>query len=304
MKDKARLKALEDYAREVEQGLPFAEDFINKDSNIEKNALRARSLAEDSLAQQVLKNTGIPIPDTSAPVKTQEDFMAQIFKERYPELEPNIRILPDEKIQRIVGQQTSGYYQPETEFKKPEIVINENELKRGGTVKGIGTLFHEAGHQYDDKILKASTDELDLETLRKLVREGVDLKNMDPAEVYELYGAKHHAKIPNLREGTYGLGALKSYLKSGTFKGLAPVLAKGAGAVAGGALSLAAEAADVEEEGSALEQAALMREISDRKAKEQILNNIPEQNRKAVEQDLDERSLGLRRTALKDLIRK
>lgn len=232
MVDKARLKALEDYAKEVEQGLPFAEGYINKDSNIEKNALRARSLAEDSLAQQVLKNTGIPIPDDTAPTGKKADFLSRVFKERYPELEPNIKVLPDEKISSIIGHPMAGFYQPETEFKKPEIVVNESEFKRGGAVKGLGTMLHEAGHQYDDKILKAATDELDLETLRKLVRQGVDLKNMDPAQVYELYAAKHHAQIPKLREGTYGLGALKSYLKSGTFKALPIIGTAAAGAAA------------------------------------------------------------------------
>jgi hypothetical protein len=30
----------------------------------------------------------------------------------------------------------------------------------------------------------------------------------------------HHAEIPKLREGSFGLGALKSMIKSGTFKAL------------------------------------------------------------------------------------
>ena len=232
VKDKARLKALEDYAANVGEGLPFAEDYIKKDSNIEKNSLRARSLAEDALAQQVLKNTGIPIPDESAPLNKQTDFLNRIFKERYPEMEPDIKVLPSERITGMVGEPVHGFYQPETEFKKPQIIVNQNELIRGGPTKAVGTMLHEAGHQYDDKILKASTDELDLETLRKLVREGVDLKSMDPAQVYELYGKKHHAQIPKLREGTFGLGALKSYLKSGTFKALPIIGTAAAGAAA------------------------------------------------------------------------
>lgn len=233
MKDKARLKALEDYAKDVEQGLPFAEDYITKDSNIERNALKARSLSEEALAHQVLKNTGVPIPDDTAPASKQADFLSRIFKERYPELEPNVQIYSDEKLKSIFGPQgVSGYYTPDSQLGKAKIVVGESEFKRGGPVRAASTLLHEAGHQYDDKILKAATDELNLETLRKLVREGVDLKNMDPAQVYELYGAKHHAKIPNLREGTYGLGALKSYLKSGTFKAIPVIGTAAAGAAA------------------------------------------------------------------------
>lgn len=245
MADKARLKALEEFAKDVEMGIPMAADYLEKDSNIERNALRARTLAEESLANQVLKNTGIPIPDTSAPASKQADFLSQIMKERYPEMEPNIRVLPDEKITNILGGRAAGFYQPETEFKKPEIVLNELELKKGGPTRAVGTMLHEAGHQYDDRILKKATEELDLETLRKLVREGVDLRGMDPAQVYELYGAKHHTQIPKLREGTFGLGALKSYLKSGTFKALPIIGAAAAGAAALSSPDASAAAGDI-----------------------------------------------------------
>jgi hypothetical protein len=218
--ENARKKALEQFAKDVEQGLPFAEDYIQKDSNVERNALRARAFTEEALANQVLKNTGIPIPGKEASPSKQADFLARIMKERYPELEPDVRVLPDKKIKNMLDESVSGFYQPEVQSRQnPLIVVNENELLKGGPTRGVGTLLHEAGHQYDDRILKKATEELDLETLRKLVREGYDLKNMDPAQVYELYGAKHHAQIPSLREGTFGLGALKSYLKTGNFKG-------------------------------------------------------------------------------------
>lgn len=106
----------------------------------------------------------------------------------------------------------------------------------------VGKLLHEAGHQYDDKmkVIDPKTNlphigkELDLGTLRKARDSGVDLKNLDPSQVYEMYAKGHHANIPDLREGSYGLGALKSMLKSGTFKAL-PVI--GTAATAAAALS-------------------------------------------------------------------
>jgi len=68
---------------------------------------------------------------------------------------------------------------------------------------------------------------------------------MDPSEVYEAMAGKHHAQIPKLREGTYGLGALKNYLKSGTFKALPYVGTALAGAAALSSPDASAAAADL-----------------------------------------------------------
>jgi hypothetical protein len=167
-------------------------------------------------------------------------------------------------------------------------------------------VLHEGAHAYD-KIKKIvpeiSQDDFNKE-LRKLKASGFDLKNADPAHIYELIAAKHHAQIPDLREGTFGLGALKSYLKSGTFKGMAPILAKGAAVGAGGLASLAAEAADSSEEGSSTEQAALLRDIDQTKREKKMLGMIPEKNKTTVEQELENQRLGLRRSAIENLLRK
>lgn len=99
--------------------------------------------------------------------------------------------------------------------------------------KLLADVLHEGGHGYDD-IKKLTTPDMTEDfnkELRKLKASGVDLKNADPAQVYELMAKKHHAQIPKLREGTYGLGALKSYLKSGTFKAL-PIVGPAIGAAA------------------------------------------------------------------------
>lgn len=204
-----RKKALELFAKQIEEGLPFAEDFIPKDRDIENNALRARDLSEEALAHQVMKNTGIPIPNNNAPRLKKEDFLNRLVQERYPELTPNVQL----------GNEDS--------YLRGNILVRDNK----DLTETVGKSLHEAGHQYDNQILGTRGENLDLKTLRYMKKSGLDLKNMDPAQVYEMYAKGHHQNIPNLREGTYGLGALKSYLKSGTFKAL-PIIGPALGAAA------------------------------------------------------------------------
>lgn len=207
-----RKKTLELFAKQLSEGLPFAEDFISGTNDIENNALMARNLSEDALAQQVLKNTGIPIPGKGASPAKTEDFLNRIVAERYPEFkDPNVRL----------GNEDSYY--------KKQITIDP---KKNSITETVGKALHEAGHKYDDEVLNKMGQNLDLADLRKAKASGLDLKNMDPAQVYELYAKNHHAQIPDLREGTFGLGALKSMMKTGNFKQLAgPVAGLGLGAV-------------------------------------------------------------------------
>jgi hypothetical protein len=204
----ARRKALEEYAKSVEEGLPFSEDFIGKTRDVEDDALRARNFSEEALASKVLKDTGIPIPGKEAPRLKQEDFLNRLVKERYPELEPNVVLEPSDYA--------GGYH-------KGKIDINSDMAKIWTPERKVGTLLHEAGHQYDDQVLGKVGKNLDMGTLRKMQAKGMDLKQLDPTTVYEMYAQSHHANIPDLREGTFGLGALKNYLKKGTFRGIAPI---------------------------------------------------------------------------------
>jgi len=286
-----RKKALEEYAKNVELGMPQAEEYVGKSGNVLNDALRARNLSEEALAQKVLDNTGIPIPDKTSPVGKKEDFLNRILQERYPEIKSPIEL---KDMQGNAGEYFGG-----------KVSLNKNLMNDRDIVKLTSDILHEGGHGYDDVKKLASFDGDDFnKELRRLRAEGFDLKNADPSEVYELMAGKHHAQIPNLREGTYGLGALKSYLKSGTFKGMAPVLAKGAAIGAGGLASLAAEASDSEEEGSSAEQAAMLREIDQRNREKAMLQAVPEQNRPAVQDELEAQRLGLRRSAIEDLLRK
>ena len=287
-----RRKALEDYAKDVELGIPQAEDYVGKSGDVLNDALRARNLAEEALAQKVLDNTGIPIPDKTSPISRKEDFLNRILQERYPEIKNPIEL---KSMSGNAGEYLGG-----------KVSLNKDLIKNRDIIKLTSDVLHEGGHGYDDAKKLVTPDMVDdfNKELRRLRAEGYDLKNMDPSEVYEAMAGKHHAKIPKLREGTYGLGALKSYLKSGTFKGIGPVLANTAGAAAGGIASLAAEAADSEEMGSASEQAALLREIDQANREKKMLAAVPEQNRPALQEELDQQRLGLRRIALEGLLKK
>lgn len=287
-----RKKALEDFAKNVEQGLPFAEDYIKKSGNTQSDALKARNLSEEALAQKVLDNTGIPIPDQRSSLSKKEDFLSQVLKERYPEFEPDISF---QDMNGSVGQYQGG-----------KISLNKNLAGSRDIQKLTSDVLHEGAHKYDDIkniVPTISQDDFNKE-LRKLKASGFDLKNADPAQVYEMIAKYHHAQIPDLREGTFGLGALKSYLKSGTFKGVAPVLAKGAVMGAGGLASLASEAADTESTGEAPEQAAMLRDIDQRNREKKILEAMPEQNRQQVQKDLEDQRLGIKRNVLEGMLRK
>jgi len=202
-----RKKALEDFTKDVERGIPFSEDYIGKSGDVYSDALRARNLAEEALAQKVLNDTGISIPNKNATLLKKEDFLNRILEERYPELKKTVNFEP----MSDVGQ-----------YKDKKIILNEDLAKNRSPQKLVSDVLHEGAHAYDDfkKIIpEISQDDFNKE-LRKLKASGFDLKNADPTQVYEAIAQKHHAQIPNLREGTFGLGALKSYLKSGEFKGV------------------------------------------------------------------------------------
>lgn len=217
-----RRKALEDFAKNVERGVPLAEDYVGKTGNIYTDALKARDLAEEALAQKVLDNTGIPIPDRMAPMSRKEDFLNRILQERYPEIKNPIEF---RDMNGSVGEYEGG-----------KIFLNKNLAKDRDIIKLTSDVLHEGGHGYDDlkKLIPKDKVEDFNKELRKLKASGFDLKNADPAQIYELMAQKHHANIPKLREGTYGLGALKSLAKSGTFKAL-PII--GTAATSAAALS-------------------------------------------------------------------
>ena len=250
---KSKRKALEDFASKVSKGDLMSADMVSRSSSNATKALQARDLAEDSLANEVLKKTGVPIPGKGATTSQLENFMGDLLKERYPELEnKGIEVRP---LKRNMGSYNldSG------------IIQLDSDLVKEDPIKATSTLLHESAHKYDNEFLKKPiTKDMTANDILKISAKESAKGKIDPTELYELIAKGHHQKIPNLREGSFGLGALKSMLKSGTFKGVAPLLGKAAAAGAGGALSLASEAADSEETGDAPEQNALLREIDER----------------------------------------
>jgi hypothetical protein len=304
-----RKQALEDFAKKVELGDYSTTTMVSPEKTLFNQGLSARDVAEKTLAKKVLDNTGISIPDNGS-IKQLEEFLGRVAKERYPEIDPNIRILQENEKNYLKGNK--GLY-GKLKSGSPIIALNRKILQSGDILDPVATLLHELGHQYDEeqlgyelpKELKNinNKSQLSKEKAYALAKKSLP-RSLDPSDFYEAAAEGHHASIPKLREGSYGLGALKSYLKSGTFKGIAPILAKGVAAGAGGLVSLASEAAGAESTGEAPEQAAMLRDIDQSNREKKILEAIPEQNRQQVQKDLEDQRLGIKRNVLEGMLRK
>jgi hypothetical protein len=268
-------KALELFTNDLrDYGSTDSGLLIPKSKDLRNSATNARDLAEDALAHQVLKETGVPIPGKGASKNQVENFLQDISKERYPEL-------GDVDLEIGDNLPVEGNYSSKTGK-----IRLDKEMVRKDPVKAVSGLLHENGHKYDDKILNYRGKEIDDAAFRK-VRDKIK-GQVDPTDIYETVARSvgHHAEIPVMREGSFGLGALKSILKSGKFKSVAPLLlAKGVAGGATGMLSLASEAADSEEMGDAAEQEAFQRESDEANRRSKALKKNPEM--KAVYENID-----------------
>jgi hypothetical protein len=191
-------------------------------SGFNQQLLNARNLSEEALAHQVLKNTGIPIPSEGASLLRKEDFINQILAERYPEFQGD----PDFAFSDALEKGNAGEYDPTTGSVRASTKQGNKSIRE---LLALG--LHEGGHKYDDKVLKYSAPkslltgvnqsqgQLDFD---KALTNFTD-SNTDPGAInlYETAAKGHHAKIPKLREGSFGLGALKSMLETGNFKSVA-----------------------------------------------------------------------------------
>jgi hypothetical protein len=244
MDPKERAKILRAIAKEygASEDVPFdISDFIDPSKKtLLGQALNARNLMEDALAEQVLMNTGIPIPDfKKATIKQKEKFASDIFSEYYPELKNDIRVVPNLTIEDVNNQgvkkltPVDGIYFAETGKIKLRDTDDIHSL--------LGTTFHEGAHGYDKHVVNYDgPDDLLYDDFVKNIEDyntGKTDKKLNPGELYDVLGKGHHAQIPGKRDGkTFGAGALKSYLKSGKFKSLLPgALTAGAAAMAGSA---------------------------------------------------------------------
>jgi len=218
MADDQRRRDLENFIRKLKyKDSDWTGGMIEPALPLGRQAMEARNIAEEALAHQVLKNTGVPIPSNTASVSKKEDFLNRILNERYPEFEgnPNLSFMdkPDKSLH--------GYY--DSNF--GSIKLNPETNK--DITKALATSLHEAGHKYDHQqlgydvpkeLMKKHSSQLDIPGMYDAAKK-VDL---DPTEMYEIAAKGHHARIPNLRDAdSFGLGALKSYLKNGNFKSVA-----------------------------------------------------------------------------------
>jgi hypothetical protein len=250
-------EALEQFSKKLSSGDFSTGNLISPEGQLGRQAFSARDIAEQALANEFLKDTGLPIPDKFQTTSQAEDFLSRSLKQVYPEFEPNLRLVSAKDAPHLV--KSLGSYSPSS----ASILLNRDQFSPKDIRNLLATAFHEGAHKYDDKVLNYSVPkelmkergQLDFKKAYDVAKE-LD-RPIDPTEMYEVAAKGHHARIPKLRDAdSFGLGALKSYLKSGTFKGLAPLLAKGAMIGAGGLVSAAASAADMPDVGKPSEEDA------------------------------------------------
>lgn len=244
---------MEEFAKNVETGNPLSEDYVStklpdinpaepsgsrirRERAMTKRALQARDLAGDALAQQVLKNTGIPIPDDNASRLKKEDFFKRLMAERYPELK-----FGDDDINfNMLNERTTpdGLYVPDN----GKIFLKN----RPDTIRNVADLLHEGGHKLDyEKLNFDGTPDVSGVNKATKIPSGRNMFDIDPTEMYEVMAKGHHLEIPKLREGAFELGALKSYLKNGTFKAIPIIGTAAAGAAALSSPDASAAAGDI-----------------------------------------------------------
>ena len=239
-------EALEKFAKQLSVGDYSSGNLIMPDKALGTQALQARDIAEQALANEFLKNTGLPVPNRFTSVGKAEDFLNRSLQEAYPELEPNLKLLSEKEDPFLKGN--LGTYSP----KKSSIILNRAKFAPSDIKDLLATALHESAHQYDDKILKyrlpkelaQEKSQLDFKKAYDTAKE-LD-RPIDPTEMYEIAAKGHHARIPKLRDAdSFGLGALKSYLKSGTFKAIPIIGTAAAGAAALSSPDASAAAADL-----------------------------------------------------------
>jgi hypothetical protein len=229
-----KLELLKKIKERAEIGDMEIGDLVPSNAPIDKKINLARDLMGETLADQVLKNTGVPIPGKGSSKAQIEDFLARLMKESYPEMEPDIQI----KSGLLTNKQNPamGLYYPG----KGNIELDADLVKRSPR-DAVSTLLHEAGHKYDDKVIEAPYfPEPKSEKVYEEIREKLKINpDYDPIEMARNKFRGHHAYIPGDRPDTmFESGALKAYLRSGRFKSMLPgIVSAGAGAALAGSAS-------------------------------------------------------------------
>ena len=206
------------------------DDLVPTSKQMRNRAIDSSRLSEGALASQYLKDTGVSVPNIKTASRSEvESFLNKIKEEAYPELS---------KSAISVKNDMPDYGSYNFNTKNVDVSKLTNPTKESL----VGTAFHELGHAYDDS--KGLVDSVPMDKITSGKKEllhaldkqgGRGYSKVDASVIEEIMNAGHHAKIPNLREGTYGMGALKSLLKSKTFKSAVPFIGP---AIAGGVTML------------------------------------------------------------------
>lgn len=226
-------EALEKYSKKLASGDYSSGNLILPEGPLGKQAFTARDIAEQALAHEFLKNTGLPIPDKFQTIGKAEDFLNRSLQQVYPEFNPNLKLVSDKDVSYL--SKSLGAYDPSSS----SILINREKFSPKDVRDLLATAFHEGAHKYDDKVLnyimpkelRKERGQLDFKKAYEIAKE-LD-RPIDPTEMYEVAAKGHHARIPKLRDAdSFGLGALKSYLKSGAFKAIPIIGTAATGAAA------------------------------------------------------------------------
>lgn len=222
--DKDYLKRLEEVAKMAKYDYMDLSDILPENNNNLSNTIRYRDLMEESAANELLKNTGVSVPDIKTANRDQiEKFANDLLQENYgSDFKPNI----------VIGTENS--YNPKTRT----ITINEDAIKQNNLQKTVSNLMHEAGHEYDKKSglwVAPSKVEIDkLTPARKQALKEVGANSLQyskhvPQEVMaEISQIGHHASIPE-RMKSFGRSALENLVKGKAFRSLAIPAAVGTG---------------------------------------------------------------------------
>lgn len=197
---KARKEALERYIKDAKSGLLLADEHIDLDpSDLRNNALLGRNLAGDALAHEVLKNTGLSVPDKRASKSQVESFLNKLAADEMRIKDPNIRL----------GDESAYFYND------GKILVDKNKDR----IRNVSDMLHEGGHKLDD--LNQGYRSVDLPTGKEasqlLDNAGDSLGNYDKLATQGKKGSHHlltadrpkSFELSNLTRKMKGLDGIK-----------------------------------------------------------------------------------------------
>mgnify|MGYP002478034032 CR=1 FL=1 len=143
-------EALEQFSKKLSSGDFSTGSLISPEGQLGRQAFSARDIAEQALANEFLKDTGLPIPDKFQTTGQAEDFLSRSLKQVYPEFEPNLKLVSAKDAPHLI--RSLGSYSPSS----ASILLNRDQFSPKDVRNLLATAFHEGAHKYDDKVLNYS----------------------------------------------------------------------------------------------------------------------------------------------------